>query len=224
MKLAEKMRFTIKCMRYSLRLKINLIGLVFMTVLGLVYEILDFSNGVGGSYFILISAMYPAQLLYSVCMSQLVQASPYKKALTTSIVTLLTFCSGLIFYLLVIGVKSVWVVLDPSQAGRRAGEILAAGLFLVMIEIYTAVVFRYFWGGIILLSAIMVGVYSSIISTDGIFHSLGQLFSRCPLPAAIVLGLCLALLGGLLQYGMSLLLYNRPISKRAIYGVLRQQS
>lgn len=223
MKLAEKMRFIIKCMRYSSRLKTNLIGLVCMAVLGLVYEILDFSSGMG-SCFILISAMYPAQLLYSVCMSQLVQASPYKKALMTSMVTLLTFCSGLIFYLLVIGVKSVWIVLDPSQAGRRAGEILAAGLFLVMIEIYTAVVFRYFWGGIIIVSVIMVGVYSSIISTDGIFHSLGQLLSRCPLPAAIVLGLCLALLGGLLQYGMSLLLYNRPISKRAIYGVLRQQS
>lgn len=223
MKLAKKMRFTIKCMRYSSHPKSHLIGLVFMTLLGLTYEILDFSNGMG-SCLILIGAMYPAQMLYSVCMSQLVQTSPYKRALTTSMVSLLIFCSSLIFYLLVIGVKSVWIILDPSQSGRRAGEILGAGLFLVMIDIYTVVVFKYFWRAIILLSVTMICIYSSIISTGGIFHSLGQLLSRCPLPVAIVLGLCLALLGSLLQYGMSLLLYDRPISKRAIYGVLRQQS
>lgn len=223
MKLAKKMRFIIKCMSYSLYIKNYLIGIVSMLVLGLTEEIADLNNGIG-AYMILISAMYPAQMLYSVCSSQLVQVSPYKKVLTTSMVTLLTFCSSLVFYLLVIGVKSVWIILDPSQVGRRAGEILAAGLFLVVFNIYIAVAQKYFWGAMIILSVAMICIYGSIVSLGGFFYNLVQLFSRCPFPAAIAIGLCLVLLGSVLQYGVSLLLYSKPISKRAVYGILRQQS
>ncbi len=220
MKLIESWRFAIRCMKLSYNLKMNLICGVVVFVIALVQEIANHGyNGIGAMLLMTV-AMYPAQMIYSICGSQLVQSSPYKKSIMTSLTTVITFCGGILYYLLVIGIEGIRVIVDPEAAGNSARIILFAGMLLMLIKVYVSVVYRYFFVSVI----VMVGsitIYFYLFTNNTIFS---QWLSEMSMPAAIIAGLCFAVLGSLLQYGISLLLYKKPISRSAIYGMLRQQA
>lgn len=219
MRFGKKWQFAIKCMKYSYNLKLNLICAGVMLALGLFYEIIDLGNGMGG-FILLVVSMYPVQILYSVCGSQLVQSSPYKKALMTSMPTILTLCSSILIYLLIVVIEGVRMVIKPETAGQGVSVILMSGMFLLFLDIYAGIVYKYFWISMVIMIVGTVGIYSNI----GRYRLFMQLFSGCSLPVAIAAGLCLALLGSLLQYGISLLVYKKPVSKQAVYGMLRQKA
>ncbi len=221
MRFKESLQFAIKCMKYSFNLKTNLICAAIIFILGTLYEIMELGNGFG-SYLMLLVAMYPAQMIYSISGSHLVQSSPYKKSLMTSIPTMITFCSGILIFLLVIVIKGVRIAMKPEAAEQNIYSIMIAGLTLLLLDIYVGFVYKYFVASMVILCISVVSIYSNI-DFLGQFHQITWIFSRCTLPAAIVVGLCLALLGSLLQYGFSLLTYKKPISKYAVYGMLRQQ-
>ena len=111
------------------------------------------------------------------------------------------------------------MVIKPETAGQGVSVILMSGLFLLFLDIYAGIVYKYFWVSMMVMCVGVVGIYSNI----GRYRLFMQLFSRCSLPAAIAAGMCLALLGSLLQYGVSLLVYKKPVSKQAVYGMLRQK-
>ena len=90
MKLIENWRFAVKCIKLSYNLKTNLLCIGFLSVMALVYEIGNFSNGMG-AILMLTVGMYPAQMICSVCGSQLVLSSPHKKAIMTSVPTIINF-------------------------------------------------------------------------------------------------------------------------------------
>ena len=194
----------------------------FLCVLALVYEIFNISDGMG-AYLLLVSAIYPTQLVHSICASQLAQSSPCKRTLMTSLPTVITFCSGAVMYLTVVCIEMVRVHITPEAVGHSARLILLCGLMQMMLHIYAGIAYKYFVLSVFLMSFSMVGFYnlSGIIGKSTV---LSQYFLKIPMPMAIAIGLCLALLGALLQYVVSLLVYKKPISRRAIYGMLRQQT
>lgn len=223
MSLKEKWRFAIKCMKYCHNLKINLICMGIMLMVALMYIIMDISRGVG-FYMILVLTMYPAQFLYTVCGSQLVQSSPYKKALMTSLPVMTTLCGSAAVYLLMAAVDAVQIMMKPESAVQYIFEILIGGIVILVMNVYVGLVFKYFLASMILLCVSLVGFFRNLRIIGPHISHIALAVSRCPLSAAIAAGLCLTLLGSLLQYGISLLVYKKPISKRAIYGLLRQQT
>lgn len=222
MKIMESWRFAIKSMKLSYNLKSNLSIMGFLGVLGLVYEIFNITDGMG-AYMLLVVAIYPAQLINSICGSQLVQSSPCKKTLMTSLSTVITFCCGVVMYLTIVCIEMVRVYITPEAAGHSARLILICGLMQMLLHIYIGIAYKYFVLPMVLMCVCMVGFYnlSGIIGNGTV---LSQYFLKIPMPMAIAIGLCLALLGALLQYAVSLLVYKKPISRRAIYGMLRQQA
>lgn len=222
MKIVESWRFAIKCMKLSYNLKSNLIIMGFLYVLALVYEIFNIGDGMG-AYLLLVSAIYPTQLVHSICASQLAQSSPCKRTLMTSLPTVITFCGGAVMYLTIVCIEMVRVHITPEAVGHSARLILLCGLLQMMLHIYAGIAYKYFVLSVFLMSVSMVGFYnlSGIIGKSTV---LSQYFLKIPMPMPIAIGLCLALLGALLQYAISLLVYKKPISRRAIYGMLRQQA
>lgn len=221
MSFGKKWKFAMKCMKYSYNLKLNLFCAGIMLAIGLFYEIIDLGNGMG-SYILLVISMYPVQMLYSICGSQLVQSSPYKKALMTSIPTVLTLCSSICIYLLIVVIEGVRMVIKPETAGQGVSIILMSGMLLLFLDIYAGIVYKYFWVSMVIMIVSVVGIYNSVgfIGRSPLFL---QIFPECSFPVAIAAGVCLALLGSLLQYGVSLLVYKKPVSKQAVYGMLRQK-
>lgn len=229
MKLIESWRFAIKCIKLSYNLKVNLIAIGFLLLMALVYEILDFNTGIKsgmGAIMLVTAAMYPVQMIYSICGSQLAQSSPYKKAMMTFLPTVITFCCGILTYLLVIVIETIRAISNPEAAEHCARLILLIGIALMILNIYIAVAFRYFVLSMIMLIGFMLGFYYCY--PDGVIIGSNTIvlpwITGISVPIATALGLCFAVLGSLLQYGISRLLYKRPISRTAIYGLLRQQA
>lgn len=222
MKLIESWRFAIRCMKLSYNLKMNLICGVVVFVIALVQEIANHGYNVVGAMLLMTVAVYPAQMIFSICGSQLVQSSPYKKSIMTSLTTVITFCSGILCYLIVIGIEGIRVIADPETAGKSARIILFVGMLLVLMKVYVSVAYRYFVVSVFVMagSITFYSYFATMFINDKMFS---QWLSEMSMPVAIMAGLCFAVLGSLLQYGISLLLYKKPISRNAIYGLLRQQ-
>lgn len=224
MKLIEKWRLAINCIKLSHNLKVNLISGGILCVMGLVYEIGigNLANGIG-AIMLLTASMYPAQMIYSVCGSQLVLSSPHKKALMTSVPTIITSCSGIVFYLVVIGIEGIRAAGSPEAAADSARTILVAGMALVLLEIYVGLAFKYFAVSVVAMICCLFGSYY-LAGLFGDAIAVMPWLSEISIPVAAAVGLCLAALGSLLQYGVSLLVYKKPISRSAIYGLMRQQA
>lgn len=222
MKLMENWRFAVKCIKLSYNLKTNLLSIGFLSVMALVYEIGNFSNGLGAILMLIVS-MYPAQMIYSVCGSQLVLSSPHKKAIMTSVPAIITFCSGILAYLTVIGMEAIRVMGNPEAAEYSTHMILILGVVLMIMEIYVCIVHKYFVVSVVVVIGCLIGCYYLMnFFGDGVL--IMSWLSWVSMPVAIAMGLCLAVLGSLLQYGVSLLVYKKPVSRGAIYGLLRQQA
>lgn len=222
MKLVISWQFAIKCMKLSYNLKKNLIFCGFMFIMTLVLYISNFYNGIG-AVILVTMAMYPSQMIYSICGSQLAQSSPYKKAIMTFLPTVITFCSSTLTYLIVIGIEGIRAVRNPEAAEYGASMILFIGVAVLLLDVYVGIAYKYFVVSIIVMVIGMAGAYYMVNAFENGTMALSWL-SGISMPVAIVVGLCLTMLGSLLQYGVFLLVYKQPVSHLAIYGLLCQQS
>lgn len=219
MKLVESWRFAIKCIKLSYNLKVNLISAGFLFFMALVYVITDTGNGIG-SILMLTVAMFPAQMIYSVCGSSLVQSSPYKKTMMTSLPVVINFCGSMPVYLIMVGVETARSMGSLEAVQHGASTILLMGMVLMVLDMYVGIAYKYFVVSMMVLVCCITGSYYLI--GDG--AAILSWFPASSIPVATAGGICMAVLGSLLQYGVSLLVYKRPISRGAIYGLLRQQA
>lgn len=222
MRIFESWRFAVKCIKLSYNLKVSLFAAGLLGVMGLVYELGNSVSGVG-AVMLLTVAMYPAQLLYSVCGSDLVQSSPYKKSMMTSIPTVITFCSSMIMYLPVLVLEGARSILKPETMGHNIRTVLLCGLMLLVLQSYLGIAYKNFVIPMLAMAVFVVGIYNLMHFADNGTLLLSWI-SGITMPTAMAVGLGCAVLGSLLQYGLSLLLYKKPISRTAMYGLLRQQS
>lgn len=224
MKLVEQLRFAKKCLKYSYQVKVNLICGAIMGLLGLVYEIANINNGMG-AYLMMLVSVYPTSLLYQLCSSQLIESSPCRKSMMTAVPTVLMLCMNMVSYLLLIGIEGIriMVVGTPQAAEQSTLVILSCGIILVILDLYAAFGQKYYVLSLIL----MAGSLVSFFGLCGMYgHGDALLRKLFPLsvPAAIIVGLCLAFLGSLLQYGAYLLVYKKPMSPFVLNSILRQRA
>ena len=96
-------------MRYTWGLKGGIISGVLLFLAGLLMMLLPmmgiFGFGQTGSYLVLVVSIWPAQLLWSLNVSDLVQTSPQKKAFQTVVPTAFTAVTIFACYTLTILIK-----------------------------------------------------------------------------------------------------------------------
>ncbi len=222
MKLINSWRFAVKCMKLSYNLKINILCMGFLFIMALVYEVFYVTAGLG-AFLLLIIATYPAQLIYSVCSSELVQSSPYRRSLMTSLPTVLTLCSGMAVYLVIICAEAVRAYVAPEKAGNGSRTVLLCGIMLMLLNMYMGLAYKYFVLSWVILAVSMMGYYylSGLIGKG---TALSQNLFNIPMLISVILGLCFTLAGNALQYGLSMLVYKKSMSRFAIFGLLRQRA
>lgn len=222
MEFTKQLRFARKCLKYSYQMKVNLVCGGITGLLGLVYEIANISNGMG-AYLMMIVSIYPASLLYQLSSSQLIESSPCRKSLMTSVPTVMTFCINMVSYLLLIVIEGIRAMRRPQAADQSALVILSCGIILVFLDLYAAFGQKYYVLSLILMAGSLLGFFGL---SGAIGNGDSVLLNRfhISVPAAVITGLCLVLLGSLLQYGASLLVYRKPMSRFVLNSILRQRA
>lgn len=215
------MKKGIKLMRYAYGLKMTCIQAVAFTAVGLFLILgrVDGSFGIVGGFFWLCNPILPAQLLYSLNVTQLMQASPMRKLMQTSIPAIINTAGMVLIYLLEVLLLGAISLAEPEQAAVMGGALMNMAIMAGLLLVYLGVCYKYF------VAATLCLVPTMVIWMQGGMRNLGNLSGKADIafgPAALI-GLGIVLLGGLAGYLLTLLFYKVPLSKMAQAAPLRKE-
>lgn len=218
-----------KIMKYGHSAKLSIIGSIVLAMLGLVICIISITAKISfpGGYFLTMSVLLLLQLISTVNAANLVQTSPMKKKLQTSVPAFFSILMMLAAYLLNVVVVAVVVCANPEEEVHFYTQIIYTAALMGMIMLYYGAVYKYFVVSTIVFFTIFMFVYPSIISGDiseklyWSFMPFAEPWQNFTLTA--VIGLAFILVCGVLQYLISLAVYKAPISKLALGARLRSQ-
>lgn len=217
----DNYKLGMKMLRYGSGLVGMMVCCSIFLVLGLAMNIGYASFGIAGSpgdIIFMIVAMFPVQVIYSLSVSNLVQSSPAKKRMQTSVPTTVT-CFNMIALCLVNWLcKGIAIIGHPEFIVTACSEMVTLAGFAVFVMLYTAMAYKYFWTSIIVYFFTLARLNAINQIQFGIFDNNVSSFAL-----ALVISLILIVLGGFGQYGISLLVYKAPMSKYAQSATVRKE-
>ncbi len=213
----KSMKLGFKLLRYAWGIKTTLLSGGIFFLLGLLSFTMSVQTWYLGGYLLMVLAVYPAQLLSSLTVSNLVQTSTWKKALQTSVPTALTAGA---FALTYGGALIISLLRLNARPEMREDMVMILVLFafeIFLIMTYCGIAYKtYVLGTALFIIVFVIG--SSVIQIGaalGAFRGVSVFVAACS-------GFAAMLLGSAVQYGLSLMLYKRALSKNAQYPGLRK--
>lgn len=219
----KQLQMGFKLLKYAYGIKSCIAWGTLMLVFGILIEWGAISGTAShnmGAFFIVITAMWPIQLLISLNVPNLVAASPIKKKLQTSIFSIITEVCFLVFYLLVIAVKVM-----KYANGKISGEEVAIDAIMVAFLCMIAVIFLAFSTKYFVASTAVFAVTISIFMAACNFIYFTERYKEWNLSigAGIGIGIAIIVLTSVVQYAVAVLLYKKPISKYSQLNSLRKK-
>ena len=219
----QKLKLAIKLFPFSCEYKKNLVVVLIMTAVGVLIEVVSHGMNFLGGYFFLISAMFPVQFIFGLGHSNLVGTSTYKKQLQTSIPVIVNFIMSIIIFTILFLIKLLEIHFFPASQNGILSGFLMLGFFEIMLCIYDAFVYKYYWVSILMFAVVFVWVYNCMGNQDTYILGIQQLVSSVSPVGMLLLVYLSVFFGVVLQYVLSLLLYKKPLSKRSQGANIRRQ-
>ena len=221
----DNYKLGMKMLRYGSGLVGTIVCTIFFLVLGLAMNIGYTSFGIAGTpgdIMLMVIAMLPVQVIYSLSVSNLVQSSPAKKRMQTSVPTTVT-CFNMIALCLINSLfKGIAMTGPPEFIVTACSEMVTLAVFSALIMLYIAIAYKYFLANII--AGVMVYFFTSA-RLNAVNHIQLGIFdnSVSSFVLALAISLILIVLGGFGQYALSLLVYKAPMSKYAQSAAVRKE-
>lgn len=224
--MVENWKLGMKSLKYAYGVKTNvLVGIGFVVLAGLLYITKgQMILGLGGDYMLMCIALLPTQMIYSLSVSNMVQASTVRKKLQTSVPAMVTYGNMVLVYLIMILIRLAAVFGHPEQMGRMGGELVIMAGLMLLFMVYLGVAYKYFILSVamVIVTVLIVSPYTNVVEND-LFSWIVFSQDWWGIVLSVVLGLGLLTAGGLLQYLVSLLVYKKPVSKMAQAAPLRKE-
>lgn len=214
-----------KIMKYGHSAKLSIIGSIVLAVFGLVFCVISIAVSVSfpGGYFLMMSVLLLLQLISTVNAANLVQTSPMKKKLQTSVPALFSVLLMLAAYLFNVVVAAIAACAKPEAIKFFCTQIISTAVIMGVIMLYYGVVYKYFVASTVGFFIIFMFVYPSYSGNELYWSFMPFAESWQNFVLTAVIGLGIILVCGVLQYLISLAVYKAPISKRALGARLRSQ-
>lgn len=209
-------------MRYTWGLKGGIISGVLLFLAGLLMMLLPmmgiFGFGQTGSYLVLVVSIWPAQLLWSLNVSDLVQTSPQKKAFQTAVPTAFTAVTIFACYTLTILIMLLQFRADPALRQDVIATCMILTVEVLLLMAYYGIAFKYYYLGTVLflLSFFITSPAVQVMSLLGVFDGIPLWLAACSGFAAILVGTGI-------QYGLSCLVYKKELHKSAQFAGLKKR-
>lgn len=221
----EQVKKGLKLVKYGLTFKMQIAFSVIFLLFGVFVEFAGRGRNMLGGFYIVLSAMFVIQLIISMDISTMVQTSPYKKKLQTSIPILTCTPIMLFSYTVVVLIRLYYIYLDPAisenpenQGAVKAG-LMAIILLLFFVSAYMGICFKYF-----LVS--LIGLVLFVYPISFIFHELSiyKIVNEIPTAAIVAAGYVLIIAGQCISYLLTRLTYKKDLSKYAFGAAMKRQN
>lgn len=226
----KQLKFSLKIMKYGYGFKLNIFSGIAMFLLSLAFQIFvavmpgTFSDTapVLGAFLLTMSGMFLVQILMTFNSTGMFLASPRSRAtLYTLPVTIINFCTlaGFTFALLL---RLILKQIFSYDQAAFCKELYLLANMLFWITIYAALAYHYFISSMILFSlCVFINFFIGSVYLYRLqaVHPDSAIFT---LPVTV--GACygILLIGCLLNWLCTLLVYKKPISKLAQGAALRK--
>ena len=214
-----------KIMKYGLGVKAIIFALV-VCIIASVFISMLVPFGLGGLY-LGMAVMMVTQLVFSVSVSTMVQTSPQKKRLQTTVPTLISgifllLCNtlNLLFawlgYLRMQNNTNSFFIITMEPGELEAGIIFASGM-MVFIMIYAHCSMKYIWVSTI--------VFLILFYTGFHYLRVGEIvYPIMPTWVAVLISYGIVVAGCVLMYGISCVTYKKDFSRQTFETQLKRAS
>ncbi|MBQ6844177.1 MAG: hypothetical protein IJO60_06040 [Agathobacter sp.] len=222
----KDIKLGLSLMKYGLNYRLSIFGVLFSLGATILFGLLLPIAYIGGMLLSMIP-MLIAQLIFSLTVSTMVQASAYKKRLQTTVPTV--FAAICILVANTIVVVSQWLhyqkavnntnpfVVITYEPGEYETGFIFMAIFLVWILLYTTLAMKHFWLGTIL----MLGGFWGVMT----YAKMGKItYLVMPEWLAIVLSYVIVLLGCVVFYIISCITYKQNYSEITFDSLLKRAS
>ena len=216
-----------KMIRYAYGIKLNCIQAGVFALTGLFFLVTGGYGGVtnygltGGFFWICISIL-PTQLIHTLNVTALVQSSPMKKKMQTTVPAIVNLSSMAAVYLLETLLCGITVCTAPERAAEMSERLIVLAMMMVLVAVYVGICYKYFVAATICMVPAMViwmrGGLAEWMHASGMFGGRNISFGL-----AVPVGFGILALGGLAEYLLTLALYKKPMSKMAQSLPLRKE-
>ncbi len=214
-----------KVIPYGLNFKGSIFSFLLFMVLGFVMEVSTPDMGLGGLY-IGMGSMLVIQLIHSICVSTMVQTSPYKKKLQTVIPSIIG--GGYLLVANTVGLIAKWIGFQSNNMRngiRFDGEnafahmVLFSSLMMIVVMLYMGAALKCFWPATVIFFIVFVGLYASTTVSVAIGET-GVI--SLPVEAAILISYVSIVLGSVLMYWIFKAMYKMEYSKITFDAALKR--
>ena len=212
-----------KLLKYTMNVKMSIVSIIIFIAVGILFELLTVFAGNRisfqtwldyGALFLFTAAMYPAQLIYSMDMSGMVQSSAYKKKIQTLFPAILSFMSNLTAMVFLLLIRGLGTQLRPDMVSQLWTGMFFNGILLLFMNLMTVLIYKFYVVTIVLF-AVACGVLASMWSIQPFIGDIAGWEIVMSAPFVILFCLTMVFVGILIQYFLARAIYKHPFSKRA---------
>lgn len=179
-----------KLLRYGYKLKTNVMMLILFTAIGFVVELSSHGTNMLGGFYFMLTGMFAYQMIIYMNASDYVQSSAMKRKLEVGMPVIVSTVVYLVMLTILIAEKYILIRMFPENTENYQDT-------LFMLVIITCM---------------------SIVSSWLCHHHISEVISLGIVKLA-VLGYTAILLGGVIEYLISSLLYRKQLSEYAMSGL-----
>ena len=203
--------------------KMTIVSIIIFISVGTLFELLTVFAGNRisfqtwldyGALFLFTAAMYPAQLIYSMDMSSMVQSSAYKKKIQTLFPAILSFTFNLTIMVFLLLIRGLGAQLRPDKMLQIWTGMFFNGILLLFMNLMTVLIYKFYVLTMVLFAA-ACGALASVWSVQPFMRDIVGWESVISAPFVILFCLVMVFVGILIQYFLARAIYKHPFSKRA---------
>lgn len=215
-----------KLLKYSLQFKMNVIAACIFMLIGLIYDSmpLSISSSVISIYY-LFGMVFGAQMINSLNASSLVQSSPCKKRLQTGVMTAVCVCMEIIPITIMLVIKAFQYYCMEDMKIHVINSILIVSVAILIFNLYMIMANKFYWSATIVFIVVGMFCFGFLIRWQyraGLHGVETLLLVKAPFFVAVIILYGAVILGGVLIYVLSNLLYKREYSKMVFKAELER--
>lgn len=209
-----KLGFTL--LKYGYKIKQNIVMIVIFLLIGLATEIGSKGSNMIGAFYLMLVGIFGYQMIISMDLTGFVQSSYMKKAIQTKVPVAASFVINVVMYTIIVLEKWFFFRGDEELFTANKCILMVVGALLFVEFIYMGICYKYYALGTILfcMCAGFVGGANVIIAERFMPE-----IQNTPYSVFVIGGYAVIILGTFIQYGLSVLLYKKDLSKFAFRGI-----
>ena len=206
-----------KLLRYGYKLKTNVMMLGLFTAIGFLTEISSHGTNMIGGFYFMLTGMFAYQMIIYMNASDYVQSSAMKRKLEVGMPVIVSTVVYLVMLTILVVEKYILIRMYPENEAQYQDTLFMIIFILFGAMIFCGVCYKYFVASFIVFMLVIITCMSTVNSWlyD---HHISEFVSSTFVKLA-VLGYAAIIVGGVIEYLLSSLLYRKQMSELAMSGL-----